>query len=418
MVEEMTTNKDFYWFYLEPYTLILYGKNGNVIYNTLNSEYLQCPSNVLIDNLVNELLRSEDYCIKISADNFNDVDFCKFIQEIRHTFSGDYVACNDSVEKPFVFKPILKLRDNWHILKHKEEKTVEGNNILRYLNELSLYLTSTCSQSCVNCNEYYKQFLHCAKIPVLFDFPIKEVINILNLVEKNGIGKVNFSGGDIFKYKHLQELMPILNNYNFKKGFFIHNSHINNETGIAVRELLKNDCHFNIFIDANTPIADTLIEDNNVEYIIIVDSEESLLKALNYTESHPELKINICPFFNKQNISFFEDNVFMDLDALISIPISKKAIFRRQTLNESFFGKLTILPNGDTYANMNEKSLGNTFGNNTINKMVYTEMKDGSSWFKIRNEEPCADCCNKYLCPSPSNYEIIIGKQNLCHIQP
>jgi len=31
------------------------------------------------------------------------------------------------------------------------------------------------------------------------------------------------------------------------------------------------------------------------------------------------------------------------------------------------------------------------------------------------------DCCNLdchcYLCPSPSNYEIVIGRLNLCHIK-
>lgn len=54
-----------------------------------------------------------------------------------------------------------------------------------------------------------------------------------------------------------------------------------------------------------------------------------------------------------------------------------------------------------------------------INELVFKEMKNGKAWFLTRDEvSPCKDCLFRYLCPSPSNYELVIGKPNLCHVKP
>jgi pseudo-rSAM protein len=49
-------------------------------------------------------------------------------------------------------------------------------------------------------------------------------------------------------------------------------------------------------------------------------------------------------------------------------------------------------------------------------EIVHKEIDNGKSWFRIRNQAPCNDCVYQWLCPSPSDYEIAIGRQNLCHI--
>ena len=116
-------------------------------------------------------------------------------------------------------------------------------------------------------------------------------------------------------------------------------------------------------------------------------------------------------------MDFFQQYVYVNLDDLINIPVNKTTIFRRQVLNENFFGKLNILSNGDVYPNMNYKPIGNIFENSfSINEIVFNEMHNGKSWFKIRNEYPCMDCCNRYLCSSPSNYELVLNKPDLCNV--
>jgi pseudo-rSAM protein len=73
------------------------------------------------------------------------------------------------------------------------------------------------------------------------------------------------------------------------------------------------------------------------------------------------------------------------------------------------------MPDGYVYANVNDLHLG--IINDSPYSLVYREFIDGKSWLNIRKQAPCADCIYQWLCPSPSNYETVIGKPNLCHIK-
>jgi pseudo-rSAM protein len=93
-----------------------------------------------------------------------------------------------------------------------------------------------------------------------------------------------------------------------------------------------------------------------------------------------------------------------------------KDFFTRQAMNIYDFGKINILPNGDAYANLNHPTLGNIY-TESIYEIVHKEVEEGTSWFRIRNQVPCNGCVYQWLCPPPSNYEIAIGRPNLCHVK-
>jgi len=78
---------------------------------------------------------------------------------------------------------------------------------------------------------------------------------------------------------------------------------------------------------------------------------------------------------------------------------------------------LTIGPDGKVYSgDMNEPAIGTI--DESLYTIVYREMTEGHSWLRIRDQKPCCDCIYQWLCPSPSNYELAIGKPNLCHVKP
>ena len=52
----------------------------------------------------------------------------------------------------------------------------------------------------------------------------------------------------------------------------------------------------------------------------------------------------------------------------------------------------------------------------TPEKLIQKEIEEGKSWLRVRNQEPCNACIYQWLCPSPSDYEIMIGQTNLCHV--
>jgi pseudo-rSAM protein len=124
---------------------------------------------------------------------------------------------------------------------------------------------------------------------------------------------------------------------------------------------------------------------------------------------------NFSPYFNGKNVSFFEKNIFLNQDDLLAICVDKNSIFTKEVLNVFDFGKITIMPNGDAFANLNLPKIGN-IDKESLGKIIFNELASGTSWRRIRNFAPCNQCTYKILCPSPSNYDFAFNKPNLCNI--
>lgn len=108
---------------------------------------------------------------------------------------------------------------------------------------------------------------------------------------------------------------------------------------------------------------------------------------------------------------------FLEKEDIFSKPVSMQEIMRNQVLNTHKFGKLFVSSNGDVRAgSVLEAPIGNLHAEN-IRRLVHKEMTEGKSWLHIRNQKPCCDCIYQWLCPSPSDYESVIGRPNLCHIE-
>lgn len=159
----------------------------------------------------------------------------------------------------------------------------------------------------------------------------------------------------------------------------------------------------------------SIIKQLPISFIFLVRSEEDYEHATSCIERNELANIEIAPIYTEDNLSFFEDNLYMDEEDISEIELSKREVFVRQKLNIFSFGNLIILPDDKIYANLNAPSIGNI--KETPHSIVYRELTEGKSWLKIRNEQPCCDCIYQWLCPSPSNYEAVIGKPNLCFIE-
>lgn len=407
-----------YWFYLEPYTFIFQGNKQAIVYNTLNSAYILFPSSKLADNMMQELLtQGSGYCTEITDSDLEDGDFFNFTKQIRDSFSGDIVAQDENKTKPFIFKPILRLIDNFHHIK-KQKETDFTLNVLRYLKEISLQITSRCDQSCPKCSEFCKQSLFCTKQDDQKDIPLNRIVEILGKIEKAGVNLVNIIGGNIFNYDNIIPLMLMLENYSFKTRFYIYYKNIDTIPKIPTNQ----DFTFVVLVDCNSFDKNALMysisqfKQYKVEYLFIIESEDDFVTVEKITKEKPKLNINVKPFYNKNNLGFFQQYIFTDLEDIKNSKVDKQTIFRRQIINEIFFGQLTIKVNGEVYSNLNSPSIGNILNKDSFNKIVFNEINTGTSWLKVRNHGVCEGCCNKYLCPSPSNYEIVLNRDNLCNI--
>jgi pseudo-rSAM protein len=401
-----------YWFYLEPYVFIFRDDSKYVIYNTLNSAYIDCSIFNSVDKLLQELYTSEkNYCVGISKKQFMDESFLVFFNHVRDTFSGDIVE--NKGQSPFIFKPVLKIY--YHPVKSKtKEDNLLGLNSLLYLHEVSFYLENQ-----ENMNEYrdcYRQFLY----PAITGQQLLTFQNYETIIKQLSIcqlDKINIITHDPKNNSLLKDISHLINDCNLKAEFIVpyKNYLINDIDDFFLNQKLI----FKIMIHLPVDIKKLeqqmrLFSKHNIIWTFLV-AEEAHVESIECIEN-TNIRIEFLPWYNGNNQIFFRNRVFNTFNDITGVSINKQKIFRRQVLNENFFGKLTIFPDGKVYSNVNFPYIGNIL-EQKITQIVYNEINNPSSaWFITRDIPSCKQCVNKYLCPSISNYEIVTNEYNMCYL--
>lgn len=407
----------YYWLYLESYSFIFEGVQGHIIYNTLNGKTVRDNLNFDIYVIIEQLkLPSNGYCVILTEEQFSNINILSFVSEIRSTFSGDIIETHYSKNKPFIIKPLLDLLNDPEKIE-KEKGYTMREDILSYLHEINIYVKTSCDQSCVYCEKYYKQCVFCTtncdeSILEITDYKI--LFDHLNTI---GLQKINIIGGNLLKSKIFNELILMLDSYSFMVNVYINYGNVNE----ALISLLENHENISIILLSDAEVTDKQILEIlnyacslNVKWQFVVSSDEDYFQVNEFVDKY-NLSANIVPFFNGMNNDFFSQNVYLDIEDILSDPISKQQIFIRQVINENLFGKLTIMPDGEVYANVNKDSLGNLKAI-LLPELVYNEIAKKETWLMRRDKKPCSDCVYKLLCPSPGNYELVMNKLNLCHV--
>ena len=405
-----------YWCYLEPYAFVFRGNDKFVIYNTLNSEYIDCsPYDNDAQTIVEELyLSNKSYCIGINKDLLNNNSFNEFLSKITRSFSGGIVK--NKGKAPFIFKPVLRIYYDPSKSDLKDEHLL-GLNTLLYLHEVSFYLEN--NENLQEYNDCFRQFLYPknAEKQCLSICHYKSIIEQLAICQ---IDKVNIVPGNMEHTSLLMELLDLCHHYNLKTNVIIpYKRYLHTDLNLFFvnpKLTLKVLIHFPIDIkDLENQI--NLSENSNIVWCMILSGEEDAetIDKIAYSDA---VKTEVLPWYKGNNMSFFRKYVFNTLDDIIGTPVSKQTLFRRQVLNENFFGKLLVFPDGQVHANANFPPVGNLL-EQKLTQIVYNEICNPSNaWFMTRekNNTVCNLCVNRHLCPSISNYEIVTGIHNMCYL--
>lgn len=409
---------EFYWFWIQPFTFIFQTKKEVMFYNSESGFSWLEKLNQPISGIVKELAKPENaYCISLSENDLKNKRISKLVEQLRNSFSGDIILQKRVHGKPFVFKPKLRLINDVDVLKNEKDRGI-GDSVVQLLSEVSIYLNSTCSHNCKFCDNYCKQISYCYSDKSQdCNLDIDKLIRFLKKIEAAGVIKVIFSGGNIFSYPQLDFLLNTFLESHFKKVIQINylnypfeNSFFNNYN-IELEILV----HFPIYkADIQQVIIHAQKNCIKCNWKFVVKDTDEYLKSINLINENL-LVAKIKPFYNAQNIDFFINEIYLDKDDL-KIEIPKRSIFAREKVNENDFGKIAVLADGSIFANLNHQLIGTI--DDDIRELIYKEMDKGTSWRRIRDMKPCYDCVYQWLCPSPSNYELAIGKPNLCHVKP
>lgn len=404
--------KNKYWLYLESTVFIFKDSDFILLYNSESKNKILLEKTDNLNYITNELLNINNlYCIEI--DEYFLKEEAEFIQKIKNNYIGDIIPATSI--KPVCIPPIVKC----HEAKPEEDQTyLKETSVMVLLNEITFHLNGKCIQNCKYCSGYIKQFNCCYKGLGELDLSIV-ISKIEQFISTSNSIKINFTGGNLFDYSSIEELLNYMIANRYKTNLYFNYLNWVNKFFFKVRQDFFN-LHIFVNFPHNENILNNLIKQfgdelNNLHFIFIVTCVDEYETAYKLVEHMKLIKHTIVPYYNNSNLDFFQNYVYTDKDDLLITAPEKRELYKKQYINTHDFGKLTILSSGKCYSNINFSSLG------TIDMdLVYLVAKEwisGNVWKRIRSERPCIDCIYQYLCPSPSNYEIVINKPNLCHIK-
>lgn len=261
---------------------------------------------------------------------------------------------------------------------------------------------------------FCRQFIwSCPGGPVLDS---DKLAKIAKQIESTRVVDFNIVTSDLFAYPYLKELFLLLETSSLNTTFYLPYKSL---AGRKVDKELFPKEHIQLCILVDSPeeidnIDMSVFSEYNVQFFFKIVSVDEYMAAADRIARY-NLKAKILPYYNGDNYSFFEEQIFLDKEDILNTQWTKQQIFAHQVINTKDFGKFTVLPTGKIYGNINFEAVGTV--EDDMKELVYKEMKNGSSWRRVRSlQKKCGACLYRYLCPSPSNYELCIGKDNLCHL--
>lgn len=404
-----------YLFYLESYAFLWSSKKQILVYNSLSGHKAVFQNNSILANLINKISPDKlAYSVELSSADLKDKQILHFIKKTRSIFAGDIIKLEESKVKPAIIVPYLNFQKDKGMLNLGDSKYL-GFRIIENIYEINI---CTCEES--------------SKSPLLRkslstkdyvsknnEVPIEEIINFISKIPPAINTNINIFLFDEEKICYSLSLLKRL-----PKGFqtqivvlssIYPSFHRSLESNFTVPHFVSIQLSLNENRDFIEEIASFYDSTNNkLKWILPFSTINEYELAREMIEIYNFENFDLLPVFNGNNTALFEELVFIDYSDIDDIKLNKRQIYANQTINTNDFGRLTITYDGNIYANVYHSPLGTI--NDNIRELVYKEMDQGISWRRIRDMEPCCNCVYQWLCPSPSNYELAIGKPNLCHV--
>jgi len=404
------------WLYLEPYTFISEDLEYYLFYNTNKKKGFSFKKEKSIETIVQSLQNIDSlYSLRIPIEDLVNDNLLSLIRKIQQSECGDLLE--GDLDKPIIMPPFLNLQGSVERL--KEHEVSISDNILKYLHEVAIYVNGNCLLNCKSCSKGFKQNLCCTKSTETLDITLlKKFLFSISYTDAS----ISLLGGNIFQYVNLKDVIYILLKMNLKTTIVTDWHNVTKDLEILnllSQKLLRLQIVVKDIYDINRIvfIAKNINQYNiNQVWEIHVTSLEEYEAAEMLIEQLQDFtKVTIKPFYNGINKSFFEKYIFIDTEELESIELTRQNVFALQSLNTNDFGKITILSDGNIYANVNNKPIGTI--SDSIKNILGKELESKDSWRLTRYElEPCSKCRFKLICPSLSNYERVMKKNNLCYI--
>jgi pseudo-rSAM protein len=418
----MIDKKKKYWLYIYPNVYVVIDKsNEMLLYNTENGELIEISQNICM-NLINDVHERDNLGVIALEQKYLENAIClDFIEDSLKKRILGIIEIDNNIPKPIILLPVLNLQRDVDRMKGEMEPYI-GDKLLYYLTEINIYLNNECNNNCPYCNLYSRQTKSCTRDDTNTNMSVQLIKNILLQAQYSSVKKIYMLGGNLLLYPCWTELKSILESYNddYEYHYWVHYKQMSD-----LWDLLGNTFNKKFDVLINFPVDKDLIfnilnqynKDKDVAFHFLIENETQYQMVKDWISTNNLKNAKVMPFYVEKKLDFFKNNVFVNKEDIFSSIINYRKIFCNQKLNSNDFGNLFIFPDGTTKANFNRLTIGN-IEKDSLMKIIYNELITNTSWRKVRSEEPCNDCLYQFLCPPPSNYEFVIGKNNLCHVKP
>lgn len=337
------------------------------------------------------------------------------MNRLRETFNGDILPVSNGSVPPAIFPPLINNQREFKKLDTYEWLEKDGQ-VMNYLEEIYLYLNG-CKEEDDSIWKQIPSYLCSDK-----EMDSGKLLQWLDGCIDKQISQVYLLGGDVLMYKYLNRIWGVLKQksmniqlyYRYDLFTESHKKLLNAAIGQLTFVVPMWKFDEELFSSLSCTVEGI---EQNKRWLFLITSDNEYELAEQLVSKYSLENRSIRPVYKKDNLSFFKDAVYLEETDICNTCLEKRDFYISQKINKNDFGRLTVLPDDKIYANVNHAEIG-VMGKDTIASVLYKEMTEGHSWLRIRNQKPCCDCIYQWLCPSPSNYELAIGKPNLCHVKP
>lgn len=385
-------------------TFIWRNKQNGIVYNSANFKSFLFDNSGLVKSVCDQMDKLEClYTIDLDKSYENDKYFVNWIDRLLNIEAARIIQVDRQEQKMVSFKPILKIHNDISAIKANESY----HDIVECLSEITIHLSG--SSISKERQHYYKQILYTVDTEDILDY--NKLLPFLNYIPPKNNLIINLIG-DVFNYCMIKELLSFLAQRSSITNVYLTEELFNpNKITNIISEYIVNlhiICSAKNYVNLKSSIPSDQV--SLCKFILLI---EDLLDVNAYDEiRHIEDIEDVRPIFSSDMKEFFEENIYLNELDVENIKLTKREIFANQTINTNFFGKIEILPDGSIWDNVNFDQIG--YIDNDFWQIMKTIFTEDRAWFYCRKQSPCSYCLYQWLCPPPSNYELIIKQTNLC----
>ena len=398
-----------YWFYLSPKVYVT-SKENIFLYHTESGARLEVTEGHLEDLLQAVYEPKNLGVVEFPQELWKQEGTHDLIEQMLSLHMAGLIPIDREQGKPINFLPILNLQKDVDKAVSIGELSLVVDDLLSYLSRLTLCLGGGRLCPSYLSRVWREQEAHWMSPSLLY--------SLLEQARHSRLKQVGLYADSLFLHPQIKEILGLLESYEYDYQLWMSAKHYLQHQGRIETYLCSMKRSYHLSLLASATELEDLARMSEVDlqltsWHFLIEDEAQYARVEQFAERWCIVQSELVPIYTGDNLPFFEEYIYLSEDNIFSEPIEMRRIFCNQKLNSNDFGALTVLPTGECRVSLNTPALGNLMQTSLL-EILYKELTTNTAWRKTRNSGKCQKCFFQYLCPPPSSYEQVIGREDLC----